>query len=326
MVCVDSGKTKLFKFNTRSGLMVARKLLTKIMLQGVVPSILHSDNAPEFIHGVVEKINILLGIKGVSGTPYKPSVQGKVENRNKTVATLLSWMCNDAKDDWDLHLGFVEGAIWKSVNTATGLSPAFYETGFDPITPFDCQIGLRPEDKSLEFDQWKTNLDLARGWAMQHLELSGEEMRGQYDTGKKPHKLEAGQEVFVFWPKKGKLEKQWHGPYVLERFIDIDSKRAAIVAHKDQPLDRFVVHVDRLTQRHAPTRCKIIRVTFILTNKSRPGWTPVLETHSPPSLDPVPHTRTHMQQCTFPLFCLSKISSPAIGPLSQPATAFSHPT
>ena len=251
VVCVDSGKTKLFKFKTRSGLMVARKLLTKIMLQGVVPSILHSDNAPEFIHGVVEKINILLGIKGVSGTPYKPSVQGKVENRNKTVATLLSWMCNDAKDDWDLHLGFVEGAIWKSVNTATGLSPAFYETGFDPITPFDCQIGLRPEDKSLEFEQWKTNLDLARGWAMQHLELSGEEMRGQYDAGKKPHKLEAGQEVFVFWPKKGKLEKQWHGPYVLERFIDIDSKRAAIVAHKDQPLDRFIVHVDRLTQRHA---------------------------------------------------------------------------
>jgi hypothetical protein len=251
VVCVDSGKTKLFKFKSRSGLMVARKLLTKIMLQGVVPSILHSDNAPEFIYGIVEKINMLLGIKGISGTPYKPSVQGKVENRNKTVGTLLTWMCNDAKDDWDLHLGFVEAAIWKSVNTATGLSPAFYETGFDPITPFDCQIGLRPEDKSMEFEQWKKNLDVTRAWAMQHLALSAEEMRGQYDAGKKPHKLEAGQEVFVFWPKKGKLERQWHGPYVLERFIDIASKRATIVAHKDNLLDRFIVHVDRLTQRHA---------------------------------------------------------------------------
>ncbi len=153
VMCVDSGKTKLFKFKSRSGLMVARKLLTKIMLQGVAPSIIHSDNAPEFVHGIVEKINILLGIKGVSGTPYKPSVQGKVENRNKTVGTLLTWMCNDAKDDWDMHLGFVEAAIWKSINTATGVSPAFYETGFDPITPFDCQIGLRPEDKSMEFEQ-----------------------------------------------------------------------------------------------------------------------------------------------------------------------------
>ena len=251
VVCVDSGKTKLFKFKSRSGIMVARKLLTKIMLQGVVPSIIHSDNAPEFIYGVVEKINILLGIKGVSGTPYKPSVQGKVENRNKTVGTLLTWMCNDAKDDWDLHLGFVEAAIWKSVNAATGLSPAFYETGFDPITPFDCQIGLRPSDKSLAFEQWKLNLDVTRAWAMQHLELSAEEMRNQYDTGKKPHKLEAGQEVFVYWPKKGKLERQWHGPYVLERFIDIATKRAAIVAHKDNLLDRFTSHVDRLAQRHA---------------------------------------------------------------------------
>ena len=160
-------------------------------------------------------------------------------------------MCNDAKDDWDLHLSFVEAAIWKSVNAATGLSPAFYETGFDPLTPFDCQIGLRPVDKSMEFEQWKRNLDVSRAWAMQHLQLSAEEMRAQYDAGKKPHKLEEGQEVFVFWPKKGKLERQWHGPYVLERFIDIASKRAAIVAHKNNLLDRFVVHVDRLTQRHA---------------------------------------------------------------------------
>ncbi len=31
-----------------------------------------------------------------------------------------------------------------------------------------------------------------------------------------------------------------------------------------------------LRGRGGATRCKIIRVTFILSNKSRPGWTPVL--------------------------------------------------
>jgi hypothetical protein len=229
---------------------VAKKLL-KILLLGVSPSVIHSDNAPEFIYGMTEKVNKLLGVKGISGTPYKPSVQGAVENRNKTIATLLTWMCNSAKDDWDMHLSFVESAIWRSVNASTGLTPMFYETGFDPITPFDCQMGVRPDDKAQEFDEWKRKLDVTRSWAMQNHALAAEEMMHQYDAGRKPHKLEVGQEVFIYWPKKGKLERQWHGPYILERFIEITGNRSAVVYHKGSPLDRFTVHVDRLAQRHA---------------------------------------------------------------------------
>ncbi len=251
VVCIASGKTKVFKFTTRSGLMVARKLLTKILLTGVTPTVIHSDNAPEFIRGVVAKVNELLGVKGVSGTPWKPSVQGAVENRNKTVAALLSWMCNSAKDDWDLHLPWVESAIWRHVNSSTGLTPMFFETGFDPITPFDCQLGVRPEDDNVEFETWKKSLDVARSFSMQNQALSAAEMKQQYDAGKKPHGLAVGQEVFVFWPKRGKLEKQWHGPYILESFVDVAGGRSAVVHHMDSPLDRFSVHVDRLTQRHA---------------------------------------------------------------------------
>jgi hypothetical protein len=250
VVCIASGKTKLFKFATRSGLMVARKLLTKILLTGVTPTVIHSDNAPEFIYGFVAKVNELLGIKGVSGTPWKPSVQGGVENRNKTVASLLTWMCNSAKDDWDLHLPWVESAIWRHVNSSTGMTPMYFETGFDPITPFDCQIGVRPEDDNVEFEMWKKSLDVARSFSMQNQALSDDEMKRQYDAGKKPHKLAVGQEVFVFWPKRGKLEQQWHGPYILESFVDVAGGRSAVVHFKDSPLDRFSVHVDRLTQRH----------------------------------------------------------------------------
>ncbi len=251
VVCIGSGKTKLFKFRSRSGLAIARKLLTKIFLAGVTPTVVHSDNAPEFIFGIVAKVNRLLGIKGVSGTPWKPSVQGGVESRNKTVAALLTWMSNSAKDDWDLQLPWVESAIWRHVNSSTGLTPMFFETGFDPITPFDCQLGIRPEDDHKDFDTWLKALDIARSWSMQNQQLSAEEMKLQYDKGKKPHDLAAGQEVFVFWPKRGKLEKQWHGPYVLESFLDISGARTAVVHHKDSPLDRFTVHVDRLAQRHA---------------------------------------------------------------------------
>jgi hypothetical protein len=100
---------------------------------------------------VIKKVNKLLGVKGISGTPYKPAVQGAVENRNKTIVALLSWMCNSMKDDWDQHLHFVEFATCRSVNASTGMTPMFYETEFDPITPFDCHIGVLPDDKAPEF-------------------------------------------------------------------------------------------------------------------------------------------------------------------------------
>jgi hypothetical protein len=127
----------------------------------------------------------------------------------------------------------------------------YFETGFDPITPFDCQIGVRPEDDNVEFETWKKSLDVARAFSMQNQALAADEMKLQYDAGKKPHKLAVGQEVFVFWPKRGKLERQWHGPYILESFVDVAGGRSAVVHFKDSPLDRFSVHVDRLTQRHA---------------------------------------------------------------------------
>jgi hypothetical protein len=158
-------------------------------------------------------------------------------------------MCNSEKDDWDLHLPWVESAVWRSVNSTTGVTPMFYQTGFDPITPFDCQMGIRPEDDHAEFEDWKLKLDVVRAWSMQNQQLTADEMASQYDDGKKPHKLEVGQEVFVFWPKKGKLEKQWHGPYVLTKFIEIAGNRSAEVHHINNPKDKFTVHVDRLTQR-----------------------------------------------------------------------------
>jgi hypothetical protein len=48
--------------------------------------------------------------------------------------------------------------------------------------------------------------------------------------------------MYVYWPKKGKLDFKWHGPYRVKEMWE----RSAVVAHVESPLDTFVVHVDRL--------------------------------------------------------------------------------
>ena len=228
VVCTDSGKTRLFKMRNRSGVEVARKLI-KMYNTSVMPDVLHSDNAPEFIDGVVAIVNKMLGVRGVSGSPYKPSVQGAVENRNKTIAMLLSWMCNNNMDDWDRQLHWVEGAFYRSVFSATGVTPMFYETGFDPVIPFD-QSPEEREKGNKTIQEWAMHLDAARSFARSNIELSAQEMKQRFDKGKKQHQIEASKEVYAFWPKKGKLEKRWHGPFV----VDTVNDRSAVIHRPGQ--------------------------------------------------------------------------------------------
>ena len=154
-------------------------------------------------------------------------------------------MCNSAMDDWDKQLHWVEGAFYRSVFAATGMTPMFYETGFDPVIPFDQAPEFRPGGNET-IQEWGMRLDASRAFARSNTELSADEMKQRFDKGKKPHQIEANKEVYAFWPKRGKLEKRWHGPFV----VDAVNDRSAIIHRPGQREFKFPVHVDRLIPKH----------------------------------------------------------------------------
>jgi hypothetical protein len=154
-------------------------------------------------------------------------------------------LSNSTKDNWDDQLAFVEHAINTSIFATTGLTPLFYEYGYDASGPFDNMLAGPPKENKAQFAEWFDALGVARQWSNQHRELAKQKMKAAYDKDKKEHDFQLGEEVWVHWPWPGKLKDKVHGPYVIDSFDDLGS-RTATVHHKDEERDRIRVHVDRL--------------------------------------------------------------------------------
>ena len=258
IVCPSSGKTKSIPQMSRSGLETAKSLLLYVVLgEAVVPLQWHSDNAPEFIGGLVKALATLMGIRSVAGTPYKPSVQGAVERRNVTKANMLAMMSNSEQDDWDINLPWVDYGINNHVFSATGVTPNYYCSGYEAVGPFALQEAGRLkvlEKMPKKFGAGKVmlseamgNMDIARAWAAQNQSLSKEAMAERFDgEHQQASKVQVGDTVLVFWPRMTKLSFQWHGPYVVKELLA--DGRSARVAQLQDEADTFNVHVDRLSR------------------------------------------------------------------------------
>ena len=126
------------------------------------PSTLLSDNGPQFCARLATAVYKLLGIHKLTTSAYHPSGNGGVECVNHTMAQMLSMVCNEHQNDWDVHFPHVEYVYNNSVSAATGLAPNEVHIGRLPrllLTVFGRSYGSAHQ--SLDRDQL-AYCDLAR--------------------------------------------------------------------------------------------------------------------------------------------------------------------
>jgi hypothetical protein len=247
---VASGRVQLAALPDKKGLTVARFLLHNVLLKGYTPTIVQCDNAPEFIAGPLRALNNMLGVTTRNGSPWKPSINGAVERANHTIAHMLQGMCNSARDDWDQHLPFVEHGINTSVFATTGLTPVFYETGFNALTPFDLDMEADPPREAVEdFDKWAHSLAAAREWAALHREDRKEKMAQNFDNKRADIEYNINDRVWAYFPVGNKLQPKLHGPFPITRFMD-EGKRVAVLQVGNGGGNEIVAHIDRLVREH----------------------------------------------------------------------------
>lgn len=70
-------------------------------------------------------------------TAHHPQTDNQTEVMNRIVEEYLRVYCNYRQDDWDTHVYSAEFAYSSSVFSATGLTPFFMDSGWDPKTPMD---------------------------------------------------------------------------------------------------------------------------------------------------------------------------------------------
>jgi hypothetical protein len=247
LVSVDahSSETKLDALKTRNSEDIANIMLKRIVLAEGCPKTWQSDNAPELIKGAMAKLAEIAGIDPKSCSPYEAHVEGRVERRNWLVEMMLREMCKDDLQGWPEMLQWVEFAINSSPYSVTGMTPYFHKTGYDPISPANAwrEIGEESGEPATTWSKRMMN-------ALQFAELAhadaAKERKEQYDKNKRPHGIDAGDNVYMWVARENKLQQSAVGPMTVKRFLDPQTKRTAVVHPPNRPDETVVVHVDRL--------------------------------------------------------------------------------
>jgi transposase InsO family protein len=102
------------------------------------PKKLLSANESNFLAGLVEHYLRKLGSKHKSTTPYHPQTNGKGENFNGMLGSMLTkYLANKSTMLWDLYLPQALFACRVRVHATTKRSPFFLLYGVHPQLPSD---------------------------------------------------------------------------------------------------------------------------------------------------------------------------------------------
>ena len=106
------------------------------------PRIIRSDNASVFTAAAVKFLYARYGIRARASASYHHQTVGLIERFHSTLKSLLLTRraAAPADDAWEEYLPFLELAFNVTINTATGLSPAFVIHGRQLRLPMDALV------------------------------------------------------------------------------------------------------------------------------------------------------------------------------------------
>ncbi|PHJ23293.1 retrovirus-related pol polyprotein from transposon [Cystoisospora suis] len=200
---------------------VVEVLRNKWIPQHGVPRLILSDNGPQFVADVVQRLCRGIGARKLYSTPYHPKGNSVVESFMRTLKKALGALVDEDGRDWDRHLQAVALAHNSTPHTATGFSPFFLEHGREAVLPVQRYLDeprLDPVSVSWLERLWRSRLYVYEAHAM-------EEKRQKELCGSARSLLPPGAIVAVRLSPAdageypAKLAPRWAGPWVVcERF------------------------------------------------------------------------------------------------------------
>ena len=109
-----------------------KALVNRVFTVHSLPSILRSDNGPEFDNALIRSFKAYAGIRHIKVLPYNACANGKAESSVKRVQELLIKHCR-LFENWQETLPMLCFALNCATFTSTGQSPFFTVYGRHPI-------------------------------------------------------------------------------------------------------------------------------------------------------------------------------------------------
>ena len=104
-------------------------------LHGLPDSII-SDRGPQFVAGIMRKLNRMLGIETKLSTAFHPQTNSQTERMNQELEQYLRMFIDHRQEQWPKWLGTAEFAYNNKVHTGTKVSPFKANNGQDPRMEF----------------------------------------------------------------------------------------------------------------------------------------------------------------------------------------------
>ncbi|XP_041369566.1 uncharacterized protein LOC121383545 [Gigantopelta aegis] len=210
---------------------IADKLIEMFSRTGV-PEVILTDQGSNFTSTLMKQLYEILGVKGVTTSPYNPKANGVVERFNGTLKAMLKKLSMSGSDDWDVLLPYTLFAYREVPHQETGFAPFELLYGWPVRGPLDlvyeAMTGQSENGQTLldHITKVRERLALVTSVVEKNLTRRHEYTKAWYDRKKqaKERKFWPGDQVLVLLPSSSKkMLAQWQGPFrVVKQVSDVN--------------------------------------------------------------------------------------------------------
>ena len=193
-----------------------------------IPSIMLSDNGPQFVSGLMDEVMRLLSIKSIHSSRYHPMANGLCEKYNGTLKRMLRRMAAERPSDWDRYIEPLLFSYREIPSDSTGFSPFELLYGRSVRGPMSIlrELWTNGHLISEQTSAYEYVLNLRNRIedtcqiAADNLKSAHRTQKKHFDKKSKLRNFNVDDKVLVLLPTNhNKLLMQWKGPYNITETI-----------------------------------------------------------------------------------------------------------
>ena len=266
MTCAYSKFCRLAGVKSKQAEEIATAFFDNWLCSFGSPEVIHVDGGKEFCNAFLSTLLTSMGIEGRISLPYRPQIQGQIENFHRSVNRYLRSFLSSKTTNWSHYLRPIEFAHNTSRHRATLATPHSLMYTFTPRYANYDSDGIRTmfssNDEALAY---RERIAEAQRHAQENNRIFREVYLEKFNSGRSEQQFTEGQLVMLHSPLQAlrkarrekddselryKLARPWVGPAVILRVWPSSPGTLIEFCPSSGVKGKYKVHPDRLKEYH----------------------------------------------------------------------------
>jgi len=194
-----------------------------------LPESIVSDRGPQFIAGIMQELNRMLGIESKLSMAFHPQTNGKTERVNQELEQYLRMFIDHRQEQWPDWLGMAEFVYNNKMHSSTKVLPFKANYGQDPRMEFE----MRRKGKYKGAEKFVTKIKeiqeeakAALGKAQEEMKKYADKKRGEIDDYKVEDLVMLSTKDLKYQMvgrRTEKLMERFVGPYRIKKIVSLNA-------------------------------------------------------------------------------------------------------